>query len=239
MNLTDLIPTFRSRSRQPRPSSSATAPDGNGSLLLNVALSQAGWFACVLGAAGGWGTAGAAIALLLALAHLGLADRPGREWPLLLYAVALGLVLDTFHAATGILDFRGHEAGTLAPLCILALWLQFGTTLHFSLHWLSRRYPLAALLGLIGGPLAFLGGERLGAAAFGEPRALSIAVLAVSWAVAMPVLVAVADRLGGRGRYNSPFSLEPARTSSLARRTVAPRTVPIDPRGGPNKRDAA
>jgi len=182
------------------------------SSVLNAAASQAGWFACVLGAAGGWEVAGATVAIALALGHVALSERPDREWPLLLAAAGIGIVADTLHAGFGVLAFRGHEAGTLAPLWIIALWIQFGTVLHFCMRWLSRRYALAAVLGLIGGPMAFLGGERLGAATFGEPRALSLAVLGLSWAVALPTLVAIADRLGGVGRYRFSLRLAGAET---------------------------
>lgn len=165
------------------------------SSIANLVLYQIGWFACVLGAANGWGAGGAIVAVVLAAVHLALSGRPDREWPLLLAAMAAGLVVDTIHAGVGVLDFRGHAAGAPAPLWILGLWLQFGTVLHFSMRWLSKRYLLASILGLIGGPMSFLAGERLGAAAFGEPRALSLAVLGISWSIALPALVAFADRL--------------------------------------------
>ncbi len=171
------------------------------SSILNALVYQAGWFVCVVGAASGWETAGAVAALLLALGHLRLAERPDLEWPLMLAAATIGIVVDSLHGAFGILDFRGHEAGTLAPLWIVALWVQFGTALHFCLRWLSGRYLLACALGLVGGPMAFLGGERLGAATFGEPRALSLAILGLSWALVLPALIWIADRLGGVGRY--------------------------------------
>lgn len=182
------------------------------SSILNAAANQAGWFACVLGAAGGWETAGATIAIALAFGHVALSERPDKEWPLLLAAAGIGIVVDTLHAGFGILYFRGHEAGTLAPLWIIALWIQFGTVLHFCMRWLSGRYALASVLGLIGGPMAFLGGERLGAATFGEPRVLSLAVVALSWAIALPTLVAIADRLGGVGRYRLTMRLARAET---------------------------
>ena len=178
------------------------APKGStASSIANAVAQQVGWFACVLGGAAGWGGAGASVALLLCVAHVLMSETPDREWRLLLAAGALGIVVDSLHAGFGILDFKGHEAGSLAPLWIVALWLQFGTALRFSFRWLSRRYGLASMLGLIGGPLAFLGGERLGAATFGEPRLLSLSVVAVSWALALPALVALADHLGGAGRY--------------------------------------
>jgi hypothetical protein len=92
-------------------------------------------------------------------------------------------------------------SGTLAPLWIVALWVQFGTVLHFCMRWLSKRYLLASVLGLVGGPMSFLAGERLGAATFGQPRALSLAILALSWSIVLPALVAIADRLDEAGRY--------------------------------------
>ena len=171
------------------------------SLAVNAVLYQVGWFACVLGAAHGWGTAGALLATALSMLHLALAEHPGREWPLMAVALVIGAWVDTLHGAFGVLDFPNHRPGTLAPLWLLALWLQFATTLNFSMRWLSRNFLLAGALGLIGGPLVFLTGERLGAATLGEPRWLSIAVLGVVWALALPGLAALARRLGGAGRY--------------------------------------
>lgn len=171
------------------------------SSLLNLVLYELGWFACVLGAAWDVGALGATLAIGLAVIHLVISDRPEKEWPLMLAAVCIGLVVDTLHARLGVLEFRGHQAGTVAPLWVLALWLQFATVLHFCLSWLSRRYFLASVLGLIAGPLAFLGGERLGAATFGDPWLLSLGVIGLSWALALPTLVWIADRLGGPGRY--------------------------------------
>lgn len=173
------------------------------SAVINGTLYQVGWFACVLGAAWGWGTAGASLALLLIAVHLLLVEKPAQEWPLLAVAGAIGLAADTLHGTLGVVRFAGHEPGTLAPLWIVALWIHFGTVLHFCMRWLSRRYILASILGLIGGPLSFLGGERLGAAAFGEPRLASMALLGLTWSVALPLLVAIADRLTQESGYRS------------------------------------
>lgn len=194
------------------------------SSLVNFVIYQLGWFACVLGAAAGWGNLGATCALALVLLHLVLATKPNQEWPLLLAALSLGLIVDSLHAEFGILDFNG-QVGALPPLWVLALWVQFGTALHFSLRWLSGRYLLAGLMGAVGGPMAFLGGERLGAAVFGEPRALSLAVLGFSWGIALPLLVYVADRLGGVGNYRLPRRrVRPPRVSAVRLATSSVET---------------
>lgn len=169
--------------------------------LLNLALYEIGWFACVLGAAWGQGGAGAALAGTLLLIHLALAKDRLTEGKIALVCGAVGFVLDSTQSMTGRLSFTGpwlFPAGSvaIAPMWVLMLWLQLGTTLRFSLSWLSGRYGLAAALGAVGGPVAFLAGERLGAAIWGEPRWLTALSLALVWGAATPLLVFAADRIG-------------------------------------------
>lgn len=191
------------------------------SSVINATIYQIGWFACVLGAAWGRGTEGALLAILLTSLHVAFAARPRAEVAVVAVAVLCGAVLDTLHSGFGILRFEGHVPGTLAPLWILALWAQFGTVLHYCMRWLSRRYLLASLLGAVGGPLSFLAGERLGAAAFGEPRLACLAVLALSWSLALPLLVVAADRIdAGPGAYRNLLA-------DLGTRPPQPVPVPV------------
>lgn len=167
--------------------------------LVNLALYEAGWFACVLGAAWGYGGAGAALAGGLLLSHLALAEERRVEVKIAAVCGAVGFVLDSAQALAGRLSFTGPffaSQAELAPLWVVMLWLQLGTTLRYSLSWLSQRYVLAAALGAAGGPVAFLAGERLGAATWGEPRWLTALSLAVVWGLATPALVFAADRIG-------------------------------------------
>jgi hypothetical protein len=77
-----------------------------------------------------------------------------------------------------------------------ALWALLGTTLNVSMGWLKRRALLAALMGAVAGPLSYVAGVRLGAAHFVDAdRALLL--LAIGWALAMPALMALAERLDG------------------------------------------
>jgi hypothetical protein len=166
---------------------------------LNYALYQAGWLACVAGAARGAADLGAVAAFALVAVHLALARERGIEARIVLLCGAVGLLLDSAQAAAGRIAFAGAPLPWLAPLWVVALWLQLGTILRGCLAWLEGRPALAALLGAVGGPLAFRGGERLGAAVWGEPRWLTAASLALVWGAATPLLVAAAARIG-RGR---------------------------------------
>lgn len=61
----------------------------------------------------------------------------------------------------------------------------------------SRRTPfkqLAALFGAVGGPLAFLAGERLGAITLLPPLRFGLLRLSVSWAIALLVFSVVVRR---------------------------------------------
>jgi hypothetical protein len=180
--------------------------------LLNFALYQVGWFACVLGAARGHPWTGAAIALLLIAAHVALARRPWEELALVLCAAGIGAVADSVQAQMGMIRFRsGSLAPWICPPWIVALWMQFATLLRFSLSWVKGRYLAASLLGLVGGPLAFSAGARLGAADLHPDRALSLVSIGIVWAAAFPLLVLLAERLGAsRGSYRW---LDPAERS--------------------------
>jgi hypothetical protein len=163
------------------------------SLVVNIAAFQAGWFACVLGAAHGRPWLGIGVAVAVVAAHAALAKHPGAELKLVATAVLVGAFADSALAASGWVTFAPDSlAGWLAPWWILAMWALFATTLNVSLRWLRGRLPLAAALGFIAGPLAYWGGEKLGAL---ELRPEALLALAAVWAAVLPGLLVAARRL--------------------------------------------
>lgn len=164
--------------------------------LLNFVAFQVGWFACVLGAAYRMPLAGTGIALTLVVLHLARAAEPAAELKLIAAAAAIGLLLDPPLAAAGLIDFTSGAlfAGTVAHWMV-ALWMVFATTLNASLRWLRDRAALAVVFGAVGGPLAYLAGEKLGALRL-EGTA-SIAAVATGWAIAMWLLILLARRFDG------------------------------------------
>jgi len=160
---------------------------------INVIQFQLGWFACVLAAANDRAWVGALVALTLASIHIARAAAPRRELWLCLAAAALGLVLDSGMTLAGLVSYRS-EFPPWAPPWLVAMWVLFATTLNVSMRWLRGRPVLALLLGAVAGPLAYLGGARLGAMELLRQRPALI-VLAVGWAVALPLLTSIAARL--------------------------------------------
>jgi len=172
---------------------------------LNFILYYAGWFACILGPASGYPWTGTLLALALIGVHLALARRARDELELMLWAAAVGTVSDTLQIALGTLRYPiGSVVAWLPPPWMVLLWMQFAATVNYSMHWLARRPWTAALFGAIGGPLAFIGGARLGVVVFHPAVWPSLLSLALVWAVAMPLLLAIAarhDGREGRGEY--------------------------------------
>lgn len=165
--------------------------------LMNFVLFQAGWFACVLGAANGYPWVGPLAAGAALLAHFRWADRPRVEARLLAICVLAGLLFDALLLATGWVGFpSGQWLPGLAPYWMACMWLLFGTTLNLSMAWMHKRYSLAALFGAIGGPLAYLAGERLGGIMLTQQLPALIA-LAVGWGAITPLLVHMASKLNG------------------------------------------
>lgn len=170
---------------------------------VNFLLYQIGWFGCVLGAAWGYPVSGALLALLLIAVHLLLAESRQAELSLMLCACLLGVLIDSGQQALGVFTFKTDPDWPLwLPLWIFVIWAQFATLFRYALYWLAGRYLLAAGFGLVGGPLAYWGGVRLGAAEFGDNLLFSLVVLALVWALVTPLLFWLSARLGAReGRY--------------------------------------
>ena len=164
---------------------------------INIIAFQAGWFACILGAANGmpWIAAGASVAVVLL--HLARARDAGPELKLLLAAALIGAIFENLLALMG---WTGFAGGVLlpgsAPLWMVAQWAMFATTLNLSLAWMKPRLLLAAGFGAIGAPASYLAGERLGAIQILD-RDAAIVALAIGWALLAPLLLLMARRWNG------------------------------------------
>ena len=180
--------------------------------LLNYGAYQIGWLAAIGGAATGHGTAGAVFACVLTALHLVLArDRRG-EAALVAAALLTGLTVEWWQIASGTYRLLEGVPATGVPLWLLMLWAQFATTFRFSLARVMTHPARAMLFGAIGGPLAFLAGERLGAVALQVPLGPGLVRLVVAWALALAGLAWLTRRLAtGEGTYRGAGASRPGR----------------------------
>ena len=168
-------------------------------IVLNFVAFQVAWFACVLGGANDLALAGTMVIGVAIAMHLVLARRSPPEALLIAVAAAIGLAWDSSLVALGLISYpTGNIAPGLAPYWIVAMWALLATSLNLSMAWLKGRPWLAALFGAVGGPLAYLAGERLGGLQMPDP-VLALGAQALGWAVLLPMLTRLATRLNGFG----------------------------------------
>lgn len=168
---------------------------------------QAVWFAAVIGASHGHAWPGVLGMLVYVGAQLLIARQFRVDLSLMATALVFGFLLDGSLVRTGLASYAASWSNVaIAPAWILALWMTFALTFSQSLRYLQTRLRLAALLGLIGGPLAYLGAARgWHVVSFAEPAWHGLLALAVGWALAMPALAWLARR-GMAPRPTKPLS---------------------------------
>jgi hypothetical protein len=173
---------------------------------VNYLLYQLGWLACVLGTAWGFPWLGVCLALGLIGVHLSLAEDRKNQIAIAIVSGLVGMIIDSAQLWAGVFSFpRGVVIDALPPPFMTVLWMQFATTFRYCMSWLSGRYVLSSLFGLIGAPIAFFAGERLGAIEFLPPRLAHFASLGFVWCLAVPLLVYISDRLASQGAAESTY----------------------------------
>lgn len=173
----------------------------NRHLIINFALFQAGWFACVLGGAYDHVIAGCLVASGIIGYHLYRAVDTSRELRLLMLALVIGLVFESIVTYLGLAVYgNGLLIEQLAPVWIILMWPMFATTLNISMRWL-KTMPFW-MVGVIGGafaPFAYYAGNSLGAVVY-DDLILSLLVIASAWTLLLPVMVMFSLKYDG---YNS------------------------------------
>ncbi len=156
---------------------------------------QVSWFSCVLGATHGAPWIGPCVVVLVLALHLRQLVAWRHELVVLLLATLVGFLVDSALVGAGLLTIAGWH---VAPPWLVALWPSFASTTgdRGLLAGLSAKPWLAAIVGALGGPLAYASGARFGALAL-APTA-GVVAIGLVWAAVVPALSSSARRSGYR-----------------------------------------
>jgi Protein of unknown function (DUF2878) len=166
-------------------------------IIINFVLFQLAWFACVLGAAKQMPWLGVIFTVAIIAWHLCQAKSAKPEVILLCIALIIGAAFDQIMHSTQLLTYQAHGwSDSLVPAWILALWAGFVTALNVSLRWMRGKWAVMILFGAIGGPLAYMSAEKLGAVTLNSMPASYIA-LGLGWAILTPLLVILSQKFDG------------------------------------------
>lgn len=162
---------------------------------ITLAAYELAWLVAVDGAGHGYGWPGVLAVAAFAAWRLTVSRSRQVDVRLALVALALGLVLETTWTGAGLLRYAAAWPQPAAPAWLLALWVAFALTIVPLFGHLHARPWLAAMLGAIGGPLAYLGAARgWHALAMTPPAWHALLALAAGWALATPLLTSLARR---------------------------------------------
>lgn len=154
--------------------------------ILNLCIYQIIWFLCVL-----WENLGAWLALPLLVLHLWLSPYKKADLKMMALLLAGGAAVDGALHFFGFIRF--NVPALPIPMWLAVIWLALATLPHHGLSWLKGRPILSAILGAVGGALAYGAGVRMGAAAFTGSWASSMLIFAVIWAVIFPAIMGYAS----------------------------------------------
>ena len=162
-------------------------------LAVNIVLYQTLWTLTVMSATGARWWLGPTLIVASMLCQAGQSPAPGKEALVIILGAAVGCALDGLSMQLGFLRFHGGGTGRFA-LVFYGLWVNFGTTLRPGFSWMWKRPVLAAVLGAIGGPLAYSIGRSVGAIDFPQPSWRGLVWAATQFAIVLPIWMAIAAR---------------------------------------------
>jgi len=166
-------------------------------LLINITAFKLGWLSSVFGGAQQLPWLGPLVVFIAVAIHLARAERPRSEFMLIVSCGLIGAVFDSVLVAAGWVTFpSGMISDSMAPYWIITMWMLFGTTINMSMRWMRGRPLLAAAFGLVGGPMAYFAGHKIGGIVFVDQTA-ALAMLGIGWAVIMPLLMHLGERMDG------------------------------------------
>ena len=162
--------------------------------IINFVLFQAGWFIGVLGASYNQTYLALTLSIVILLVHFAIIKNRILELKLIIIAGLIGLLFDGALLNFDLIIY--NDPGLpypLTPIWIVMLLMFFAMTLNHSLAWLRQKIYISILFGALGGPLAYIAGEKLGAITLLSTN--SIIILSIGWAFITPVLLIIANRL--------------------------------------------
>lgn len=156
-------------------------------IIVNLTAWDVVWSAAVFGAAYGSAWLGPLAGAVSLAWHSKAGLIRERALGALLIGATIGAASDGALLLSGVVRFVDQSTpDALIALWFFALWANFGTMLFVALRWMWGRPIIGALLGLVGGPLAYFGGHAIGAIELAPPIGPTLALVAAQYGVLIP-----------------------------------------------------
>ena len=171
--------------------------------IVNFLALQVNWFVAIYGASKGVIWPCILITAGFVFWQLNKQRRHQNDIRLILVAIPIGLILDSFWQYLGLIEFVNSPLAPLTPIWLMMLWISFALTINHSMSWLKPKPALAALFGLIFSPMSYWGGSRLGGMAYLENIWLVSLAIGLAWAGVMWLLIQQSNHVSNHSALQS------------------------------------
>ena len=169
----------------------------NKKILFNIIGFYLCWWLSIYGASIEYYYLGPISVILFLLVHFYKISYHKYEFYFLLICFLIGFCIDTFFLRYQIIDYEGYmpQNYNVSPLWVSFLWVCFGATIYHSFKWVKTRYTLMSILSAISGPIIYLSAAKIGVVTILQNSNLYIVIVSITWAVFIPLLVFISDKL--------------------------------------------
>ncbi len=165
------------------------------SIIINVIGFYICWWLTIYGAVSQFYYLGPLATFIFIIVHLNKVANHRKENIFLLISFFLGIFIESLLLNLNIIIHKGiFVKYNIAPLWSVSLWLCFATTLLHSFKWLSKRYIISSLLGILSAPMIYFSMYSLGVIEFGVSKIFVILFTSILWGVFVPLFIYISDQ---------------------------------------------
>ena len=156
------------------------------------------WFGCLLSAAYDYYWLGIMIALIILMPQYYWQYKKRETKNLWIFIITLtlfGFIIDSCFLQLNLITFNANPFSfQLSPPWMIGIWLNFSVVLYGCLKKYFKNYWLFFILSLIGFPVAYLAGVKLGAATL--PSGMTgLLIISITLAILLPLITYSYEKL--------------------------------------------
>ena len=160
--------------------------------ILNFGLFQAGWFAAAY-----WKDSSLWLMFALLGLHFLMSPSKRSDLKLLMMLLPIGLAMEVLMISLGLVSFN---SSLFLPVWMIGLWCLLILSFNHSLKWF-RDIPLIfqILMSAVAGLASYLAATKFDALVIGDPMIISAAIIALVWAVQLPIMMRITKQVNAEG----------------------------------------